>query len=55
MSFYDSGVLISAFPYKGFSWNDATSVGTLNPAQLVASYVITAKLQLDNYSTVILS
>jgi hypothetical protein len=44
VSFYDSGVLISTFPYKGFTWNDATSVGTLDPAQVPALFVITAKL-----------
>ena len=44
MSFYDSGVLISVFLYKGFTWTDATSVGSLNPSQVTASYVITASL-----------
>jgi hypothetical protein len=44
VSFYDSGVLISTFPYKGFIWDDTTSIGTLDPAQVPASWVITAKL-----------
>ncbi len=44
-----------AFPYKGFQWNAAASVLTLNPAQAVATCVLTATLQLANYSTVFYS
>jgi hypothetical protein len=56
ISFTDKATgLLIIFPYYGFTFNAATSGLTLNPAQALATCVLTATLSLVNYPTVFYS
>ena len=44
--------ILIIFPYKGFQFDPASSVLTLNPAQAASICVLTATIQLSNYPTV---
>lgn len=50
----ETGELVT-FPYRGFDWDAALSVLTLDPAQTSGTCVLTATLQLVNYPAVFYS
>ena len=54
LSFKDklAGVVISSWPYRGFNFDTANSILTLDPALADASIVLTVIISLTNYPTV---
>ena len=54
LSFKDklAGVVISSWPYRGFNFDAATLILTLNPALADASSVLTVTVSLNNYPSV---
>ena len=57
LSFKDklTGLVITAWPYKGYNFDPITSKITLDPAQADAASVVTVTISLDNYPTVLMS